>query len=519
MASVFARLDIKHSPQHMFIAKPPSNEEKYRYINANGLLFSIPGFLLLIAFSASSFFFIRKSLFLIPYSVFCLIYVLNLGFSAFGALHSKYFEVEEHNKLKEQNKDFEPSVDIYLPNCGEDIAVLANTFKAVAQLDYTNHKAWVLDDAGRDAVRILAELHGFEYVTRKNKGYLKKAGNMRNAFAFTTGEFILVFDADFVPRVDFLRETIFYMQDESIGILQTPQYFQITPEQSAIQKGATYVQEVFHRLIQNFRNEWNSSVCTGSCAIYRRAALKPFGGAYPVSRSEDVHTGLATMSVGYQIKYVPLVLSAGLSPDTIKSAVMQTYRWCGGSLRLITSSFFWTLEKVSPSKKLSYCLSIFYYLVSGLGAIVFNLPSIINVWFFPQDFTVSNYSLIVPALIACLLMRGLWGTNKWSFDVVFTSFVSSYANLTSIIDVITNNSAPWVPTGSAGASKERNYERFKTYVKVIPAVNFGLFIAGIIVNFHEFNVSYWQLIPPTIWFSVQLVLQQILLRQIRREEN
>lgn len=503
----------------MFIAKPPSNEEKYRYINANGLLFSIPGFILLIAFSVSSLFFIRKSIFLITYSVFCLIYVLNLGFSTFGALHSKYFDVEKHDRLREQNKDFEPSVDIYLPNCGEDIAVLGNTFKAVAQLDYVNHQVWVLDDAGRDEVRILAELHGFEYVARKNKGYLKKAGNMRNAFAFTTGEFILVFDADFVPRADFLRETIFYMQDASIGILQTPQYFQITPEQPAIQKGATYVQEVFHRLIQNFRNQWHSSVCTGSCAIYRRAALQPFGGAYPVSRSEDVHSGYATMSVGYQIKYVPLVLSAGLSPDTVKSFVVQMYRWCGGSLHFITSSFFWKPENIKLATKLSYCLSIFYYLSSGLGALMFNFPSLVNVWFFPEDFTIGNYSLIVPAIILCLFLRGFWGKNKWSLDVILTCYVASYAHLTSIIDVVTNNNAPWIPTGSASSVKLSNYERFKNYIRIVPTAVFVLYIVGIAVHYGDFTAPKWQLIPPVIWFSAQMVLQQIVLRQIQKEES
>jgi cellulose synthase (UDP-forming) len=502
-------------------AKPPTDEEKYSYTNANGLLFSIPGFLLLTCFSVSTFYFIKKSPLLIPYLLFSLIYVLNLAFSTFGALFSVYLDTEEHDKLRDSNKNYEPSVDVYLPNCGEPIQILANTFRAVAALDYINYKVWVLDDAGRDEVRMLAELHGFEYIARANKGYLKKAGNMRNAFAVTEGEFIAVFDADFVPRKDYLRETIFYMRSGEIAILQTPQYFQIENGQTSIQKGATYIQEVFHRLIQNFRNQWGSSVCTGSCAIYRRAALAPVGGAFPVERSEDVNTGMYVLRQGWKIKYLPLVLSAGLSPDTVKAFFHQQYRWCSGSLHLITSPLFWQQENVGILGKLSYTLSIFYYLCSGLGAVLFSLPSLINVWFFPQDFEISNYSLIAPALLACLFMRGLWSKHKWTFDVMLTTFAASYCHLTAIFDVLAGDVQPWVPTGSTSAAttKKNNYGKFKKLVLTVPIANVTLFMGGLYFNRYYIDLSSLSIVPISIWYSVQLWLQFFLCKQILSEER
>lgn len=505
----------------MFIPQPPSDDEKYSYVNPNKLLFSLPGLLLVIAFSVSSIFFIRKSPLLIPYSLFCIVYISNLAFSSIGSLLAKKFNIDQHNKFIEENKSFIPSVDIYLPNCGESIPILANTFKAVAHIDYSNYNVWVLDDAGREEVRVLAEIHGFEYIARKNKGFLKKAGNMRNAFAITSGEFILVFDADFTPRPDFLRETIPYLKDEAIAILQTPQYFQIAEGQTSIQRGATYVQEVFHRLIQNFRNELGNTVCTGSCAIYRRKALEPFGGAYPVERSEDVNTGLSVLRTGWKIKYLPLNLSAGLSPDTVKSFFHQNYRWCSGSLHLITSSLFWQQQNVGLMGKISYCLSIFYYLCSGLGTVLFSVPSIINVWFFPQDFAISNYSLIAPALAGCLLMRGLWGKNKWSLDVAFTSFAAGYCHLTAIIDTVSGNVAPWIPTGSmalASPKKKDNFAKFQKLVLIIPFCNAGLFIAGVWFNRYYIDLGLG-IIPISIWFSTQLWLQYFLCRQILAEES
>lgn len=79
---------------------------------------------------------------------------------------------------------------------------------------------------------------------------MKKAGNLRHAFARTSGEAVVIFDADFCPRSDFLRETLPYLMDPSIGIVQTPQCFRWCKEQTWIEKGAGTSQEFFYRMEQ-----------------------------------------------------------------------------------------------------------------------------------------------------------------------------------------------------------------------------------------------------------------------------
>lgn len=79
---------------------------------------------------------------------------------------------------------------------------------------------------------------------------MKKAGNLRYAFARTSGEAIIILDADFCPRTDFIRETVPYLLDPSIGILQTPQFFRYREEQTWIEQGAGTSQEFFYRLVQ-----------------------------------------------------------------------------------------------------------------------------------------------------------------------------------------------------------------------------------------------------------------------------
>jgi len=100
-----------------------------------------------------------------------------------------------------------PSVDVFLPSAGEPLAVLANTYRHVALLAWKGGlQVYVLDDSARRQVRDLAARHGFAYLSRPDRGHLKKAGNLRYGYDNSRGELIAILDADFVPRADFLTE-------------------------------------------------------------------------------------------------------------------------------------------------------------------------------------------------------------------------------------------------------------------------------------------------------------------------
>ena len=108
---------------------------------------------------------------------------------------------------------------------------------------------------------------------RPDRPLLKKAGNLRHAFTQTSADAIAIFDADFCPRPDFLRETVPYLDhDESIGIVQTPQYFRYRQEQTWIEQGAGMTQEFFYRLIQVINDSplWAGGARVGVSRIFLR---------------------------------------------------------------------------------------------------------------------------------------------------------------------------------------------------------------------------------------------------------
>ncbi len=87
-------------------------------------------------------------------------------------------------------------------------------------------------------------------IRRPDSPALRKAGNLRHAFSVTTAEVFVIFDADFCPRSDFLRETVPYLSDNTIGIVQTPQFFSRRDEQTWVEQGAGVCQELFYRMEQ-----------------------------------------------------------------------------------------------------------------------------------------------------------------------------------------------------------------------------------------------------------------------------
>jgi cellulose synthase/poly-beta-1,6-N-acetylglucosamine synthase-like glycosyltransferase len=143
-----------------------------------------------------------------------------------------------------------PSRDIFLPCCNEPLEILENTYTYVSQLDYTHLRIWVLDDGARPAVAAFAHKFGFGYMQRPDR-LLGKAGNLRHAFARTSGEFFAVFDTDFCPRPEFFQEVVPVMRRyANAAIVQTPQYFRVSQAQTWVEQGAGPQVEVPFRVDQ-----------------------------------------------------------------------------------------------------------------------------------------------------------------------------------------------------------------------------------------------------------------------------
>ena len=442
----------------------PSDREKLLYVHQDKFFlysFGVTSTLLLVVGGTL---FATHDWHFLWYLPFVAMVTAYLGVSYIIGIFSKPFDLAEHYDILRAGNWYKPSVDVYLPSAGEPLDVIENTFKHVAKLrwDPTKLCIYVLDDAGRPTVADMAKQYGFIYISRADRGVLKKAGNIRNAFKQTFGEIIAIFDADFCPRPDYLTELVPYMGAKSVALVQSPQYFRIDKRQSWIQRGSASIQELFYRLIQVNRNTWGASICVGSNAIYRRAALEPYGGTYPIQHSEDVHTGFNCVKDGWKLRYVPINLASGLCPDTLASFFVQQYRWCMGSTSLfVNKELFWGAN-LTLMQRICYLSGMFYYQATALGLIFTPLPALVMIWFAPEKVFWFNSVFSLPSFFFGTVYMSFWNRQFYGFAALRARFVSYYAHLFALHDRLRSTVMDWVPTGNAGVGAANvRYRRFR----------------------------------------------------------
>ncbi|MFC9978790.1 glycosyltransferase family 2 protein [Gordonia sp. NPDC127522] len=344
-----------------------------------------------------------------------------------------------------------PSVDVFLPTCGESIAILRSTYRHIAALRWRGPlNVYVLDDAARGEVHELAAEFGFTYVVRPDRGHLRKAGNLRYACTISRGELVVIFDADFCPRHDFLAHLVPYLDDPQVAIVQSPQCFSTTEAMNWIQRTAGATQEFFYRWVLPSRDRIGAANCVGTSAVYRRQALDRVGGFAAIEHSEDLHTGRLVQQAGYSIRYVPVVLSRGLCPSDLAGFLNQQYRWCQG-----------TLSRVSPlpeeaartlRQRIADWAGVFYYLTTAMNVFLLFLPGVIMAAFYPEDVRPEQLVPFLLGLWVYVVLFPLVSRTRWRFEVLRIQMAYSFAHVIAIWHKMIGREIGWVPTGAIGKS-------------------------------------------------------------------
>lgn len=439
------------------LVAPPSDEEVYSYFGPQMRWVQVLLLLAYVLAAWSLFEFTVSALYVLwPLLVVLGLNVIGNLLSALTSFNSRRYNAKSHRLLVQtwQPAGRYPSVDVFLPTYGEGLDVLGNTYTFVAGMQWPGElNVYVLDDGGRASVRDLAADFGFHYILRPNRGYMKKAGNLQYAFTQTRGDQIVILDADFCPRHDFLQHLIPYMDDPGVGIVQSPQYFSTTEDMGWIERTAGATQELFYRWILPSRDRFDAAVCVGTCAIYRRAALEAAGGFAQIEHSEDIHTGLFLMRAGYQTRYVPAIVSRGLCPSDLAGFLNQQYRWCNGSLvRLDNEHLDGEALKMTLRQRICFWAGVLYYITTAINVVALYIPGLVMAAFFPEQVQPIQFVPFLVGLWVYLVVLPFVSQSRWRFEVLRIQMAYSYAHIVAIAHKLRGRSAGWVPTGAVGSS-------------------------------------------------------------------
>ena len=234
-----------------------------------------------------------------------------------------------------------PSVTIQLPLYNERY-VVERLLDSVCQMDYPPEllEVQVLDDSTDDTLEIVArkvramQQRGIKisHLHRRDRtGY--KAGALESGLALCQGEFLAIFDADFLPPRDFLRRTLPYFQDPRVGMVQT-RWGHLNASHSLL----TWVQSLFldgHFLLEHTARNRSGAFFNfnGTAGVWRRTAIVSSGGWQHDTLTEDLDLSYRAQMQGWHFIFLPEVVCPAELPVDINAFKTQQHRWTVGAIQ------------------------------------------------------------------------------------------------------------------------------------------------------------------------------------------
>lgn len=240
-----------------------------------------------------------------------------------------------------------PTVTIQLPVYNEKY-VVERLLEAVAHLDYPKEKLeiQILDDSTDETTAIiLRKIESLRplnltihLIHRENRvGY--KAGALDHGFQIASGEFIAIFDADFVPPPDFLRKTLPYFQNKMVGVVQT-RWGHINKEYSLLTKLQAFGLDAHFSIEQSARSAAGSFInFNGTCGVWRKVCIVDAGGWSFDTLTEDLDLSYRAQLKGWKFHYLEDIETQGELPIIMSAIKSQQYRWNKGAAETARKNF------------------------------------------------------------------------------------------------------------------------------------------------------------------------------------
>ena len=265
-----------------------------------------------------------------------------------------------------------PLVTVQLPMFNE-MYVAERLLDSIAKLEYPKDRLeiQVLDDSTDETRQIakakVGELRerGFDavYIHRTDRtGY--KAGALEEGLKVAKGEFVMVFDADFVPTASILEKLIHHFTDPKVGMVQARwghlnrEYSVLTHAQSMMLDGHFVIEHIARNRSGRFFN------FNGTAGIWRKATIVDAGGWQHDTVTEDMDLSFRAQLNGWRFVYVHDAIAPAELPCEMNSFKTQQFRWAKGSAQT-TKKLIWTVLKADIPFKVK--LEVIFHLTNNFA--------------------------------------------------------------------------------------------------------------------------------------------------------
>ncbi len=278
-----------------------------------------------------------------------------------------------------------PHVTVQLPVFNERY-VVERLIDSVCRLDYPRDRmeVQVLDDSTDDTTALAATAvqrmreRGVHIVLQHRADRVGfKAGALAEGLRTAAGEFIAIFDADFVPPRGFLRDSIPYFLDERVGMLQT-RWGHLNADYSLL----TRIQAIGidgHFTVEQSSRAWGGLFLNfnGAAGVWRRRAIEEAGGWQADTLTEDLDLSYRAQLKGWKLMFAPQIVCPAEVPVTITALKSQQHRWAKGSIQTARKMLGQVLRAPLPLRvKTQAFLHLTRYLVHPLmlAVVMLSIP-------------------------------------------------------------------------------------------------------------------------------------------------
>lgn len=292
------------------------------------------------------------------------------------------------------NSEEIPFITIQLPVYNE-LYVMKRLLKNIAKLDYPLEKLeiQVLDDSTDESIAMTAK-HikkiqekgiDIQHIRRSNrKGF--KAGALKEGLKIAKGEYIAIFDADFLPKSDWLQKTVPYFKDPEIGVVQT-RWGHINRNYSTLTKIQAFALDAHFTLEQVGRNSQGHFInFNGTAGIWRKECIYDAGNWEGDTLTEDLDLSYRAQLKNWKFKYLENVETPAELPVIISAARSQQFRWNKGG----AENFQKMMKRVIRSKNVSFKTKI-HSLLHLLNSTMFTCIFLVAVLSIPMLYIKNEY--------------------------------------------------------------------------------------------------------------------------------
>ncbi len=412
-----------------------------------------------------------------------------------------------------------PRVTVQLPSYNE-MYVMERAIDTACAFDYPREllDIQVLDDStdetcqiARAAVKRWQEAGvDIHYIHRTDRtGF--KAGALENGLKTARGEFVAVFDADFVPKPDFLMQTIHHFTDPKVGMVQA-RWVHLNREYSLL----TRTQAIFldgHFMLESFTRFLGGRFFNfnGTAGILRRQAIAEAGGWEHDTLTEDLDLSYRAQMKGWKFVFLPDVEVPAELPVEMNSFKVQQCRWAKGAMQVCKKVLPSILRgNFSPGEKLEawYHLTgnISYPLMVLLAAVLFpavivrynqgwfelvlfDLPLFILAFSSVSTFYITSQKILYKdwlrriLYLPCLMAVGIGMTISGSKAVLEGAFGVQTAFI---------RTPKFSVEGKKGAWRDKKY---RSRIGLLPFIEIGLGLYFSYVNFYALDMGIYGVMP------------------------